>query len=107
LKPVSVAIDGRELDETERAIDAEFLTIPDVPDAFVLDTEVEIDPEANKALDGLYMSGGRFCTQCEAEGFRKITWFLDRPDVLSRFTVRITADTRFQRLLSNGNLMEA
>ncbi len=106
LKPVSVAVDGRVLAEAERTIDAEFLTIPDVPDAFMLETEVEIDPEANKALEGLYMSGGRFCTQCEAEGFRKITWWPDRPDVLSRFTVRIEADKAFPRLLSNGNLIE-
>ena len=107
LKPISVAIDGRPLGEDERAIDAEFLTIPGAPDAFVLETEVEIDPAANKALDGLYMSAGRFCTQCEAEGFRKITWFPDRPDVLARYTVRMTADKSFQRLLSNGNLMES
>ncbi|WP_309644810.1 aminopeptidase N [Phenylobacterium sp.] len=107
LKPVSVAVDGRTLGDGERTIDAEFLTIANVPDAFVLETEVEIDPEANKALDGLYMSGGRFCTQCEAEGFRKITWYPDRPDVLSRFTVRIEADKSFRHLLSNGNLMES
>lgn len=106
LKPVSVAIDGRALGETERTVDGEFLTIPDVPAQFVLETEVEIDPENNKALEGLYMSGGRFCTQCEAEGFRKITFWPDRPDVLARFTVRIEADRRFQHLLSNGNLME-
>ena len=107
LKPISVALDGRVLDEAERTIDAEFLTVPGVPDAFVLETEVEIDPENNKALEGLYMSGGRFCTQCEAEGFRKITWYPDRPDVLSRFTVRIVADKAFRHLLSNGNLLEA
>jgi len=107
LKPISVAVDGRRLADAERTIDDEFLTVPNVPDAFVLETEVEIDPEANKALDGLYMSGGRFCTQCEAEGFRKITWYPDRPDVLSRFTVRIEADKAFRRLLSNGNLLEA
>jgi aminopeptidase N len=107
LKPVSVAVDGRMLADADRTIDGESLTIPGVPDAFTLTTEVEIDPEANKALDGLYMSGGRFCTQCEAEGFRKITWFPDRPDVLSRFTVRVEADRAFQRLLSNGNLMES
>ncbi|WP_374571670.1 aminopeptidase N [Phenylobacterium sp.] len=107
LKPISVAIDGRVLAEAERTIDAEFLTIPGAPDAFVLETEVEIDPAANKALDGLYMSGGRFCTQCEAEGFRKITWYPDRPDVLSKFTVRIEADKSFQHLLSNGNLIES
>jgi aminopeptidase N len=107
LKPISVAVDGRELGASEYSVDAEFLTVPTVPAAFTLTTEVEIDPEANKALDGLYMSGGRFCTQCEAEGFRKITWFADRPDVLSRFTVRIEAPKTYQRLLSNGNLMES
>jgi aminopeptidase N len=106
VKLVSAAIDGRALGEGERSVDGEFLTIPDVPDAFVLETEVEIDPENNKALEGLYMSGGRFCTQCEAEGFRKITYWPDRPDVLSRFTVRMEADKAFPHLLSNGNLIE-
>src|SRR3990167_6114512 len=107
LKAVSVALDGKVLGDGERTIDAEYLTVPNVPDAFVLETEVEIDPAANTALMGLYMSGGRFCTQCEAEGFRKITWYPDRPDVLSRFTVRIEADKSFRHLLSNGNLMES
>jgi aminopeptidase N len=107
LTPISVAIDGRVLGDGERAIDAEWLTIPNAPDAFVLETEVEIDPENNKALEGLYMSGGRFCTQCEAEGFRKITFWPDRPDVLAKFTVRIEADRAFRHLLSNGNLVEA
>jgi len=107
LKPVSVALDGRLLGDNERQIDAEWLTVPDAPDAFTLETEVEIDPDGNKALEGLYMSGGRFCTQCEAEGFRKITWFADRPDVLSRFTVRVEGDKAFQHLLSNGNLIDS
>src|SRR5258706_10232727 len=107
LSPVSVSIDGRRLGASEYGVDGEFLTIPNAPDAFTLTTEVDIDPEANKALDGLYMSAGRFCTQCEAEGFRKITFWPDRPDVLSRFTVRIEADKAFHRLLANGNLMEA
>ncbi|HEY5107715.1 MAG TPA: aminopeptidase N [Caulobacteraceae bacterium] len=106
LKAISVAIDGRPLPESDYQVDAEWLTISDVPDSFVLQTEVEIDPEGNTALDGLYMSAGRFCTQCEAEGFRKITWFADRPDVLARITVRIEAARSFQRLLSNGNLVE-
>ncbi len=106
LKAVSVAIDGRALGEGELTIDAEFLTIPNCPDTFSLETEVEIDPENNKALEGLYMSGGRFCTQCEAEGFRKITWWPDRPDVLSRYTVRIEADKKYRHLLCNGNLLE-
>jgi aminopeptidase N len=107
VKLLSVALDGRTLSADERRVDDETLTVPGVPDAFVLETEVEIDPEANKALDGLYMSGGRFCTQCEAEGFRKITYWPDRPDVLSRFTVRMAAPKSFPRLLSNGNLVES
>jgi aminopeptidase N len=108
LKPISVAIDGKALDASAYAITDEDITIPGVPAAFTLDTEVEIDPEGNEALEGLYMSGGRFCTQCESEGFRKITWFPDRPDVLSRFTVRVEADrAAYPRLLSNGNLVES
>src|SRR6201996_6734318 len=104
---VSAAIDGRALAPAEYEVDDEFLTIASPGDAFTLETEVEIDPEGNKALEGLYMSAGRFCTQCEAEGFRKITYFPDRPDVLARFTVRIEGDQAFQHLLSNGNLIEA
>ncbi len=107
LKLVSVAIDGRRLAEGERQVDSEFLTVPSPPDEFVLETDVEIDPTNNKALEGLYMSAGRFCTQCEAEGFRKITYWPDRPDVLSRFTVRIETDRAYPRLLSNGNLIES
>jgi aminopeptidase N len=107
LKLVSIAIDGRALSEGERTVDDETLTIPGAPDVFVLETEVEIDPDANKALDGLYMSGGRFCTQCESEGFRKITYWPDRPDVLSRFTVRMVAPKAYPRLLSNGNLVDS
>ncbi|HXV00846.1 MAG TPA: aminopeptidase N [Caulobacteraceae bacterium] len=106
LKAVSVAVDGRALGTDEFSVDEEWLTIAEVPDAFCLETEVEIDPAANRALDGLYMSGGRYCTQCEAEGFRKITFFADRPDVLARYTVRIAAPQAFPRLLSNGNLIE-
>ena len=104
---ISVAIDGRTLSEEDYSLTAETLTIPNLPDAFTLETEVQINPQGNTALEGLYMSGGRFCTQCEAEGFRKITYFPDRPDVLSRYTVRMEADAKFHRLLSNGNLMES
>jgi len=106
LKLLSVKLDGEALSANQYQLGDETLTLPDVPEAFVLETEVEIDPASNKALDGLYMSGGRFCTQCEAEGFRKITYHLDRPDVLSRYTVRMEAAAEFQRLLSNGNLIE-
>jgi len=106
LKLLSVAIDGQALSANQYVADAEHLTVHEVPDQFVLTTEVEIDPLANKALTGLYMSGGRFCTQCEAEGFRTITYFPDRPDVLSRFSVRIEADGGLPHLLSNGNLVD-
>ena len=107
LKLISVTIDGRPLTAGDYSQDAESLTIPAVPDSFVLETEVEIDPQANTHLEGLYMSGGRFCTQCEAEGFRKITVFPDRPDVLAHYTVRLEADAKaYPRLLSNGNLVE-
>src|SRR6056297_3354595 len=77
----------------------------DVPDApFTFEAEVEIDPAANTALEGLYLSGGMFCTQCEAEGFRKITYYPDRPDVMAPFSVRIEADRQTcPVLLSNGN----
>ena len=107
LKLVSLAVDGRVMDQGAYVLTPETLTLVDTPDAFTLETEVEIDPSANTALEGLYMSGGRFCTQCEAEGFRKITWWPDRPDVLSRFTVRVEADRAYERLLSNGNLVES
>ena len=74
----------------------------DVPDApFVWEAEVEVSPETNTALEGLYMSNGMYCTQCEAEGFRKITYYPDRPDVMSTFTVRIEGDEKVK--LSNGN----
>jgi aminopeptidase N len=107
LKLITVALDGEVLAPDAYEVGAESLTIAETPQAFVLETEVEIEPAANTALEGLYMSGGRFCTQCEAEGFRKITYFLDRPDVLARYTVRIEADaTAYPRLLSNGNLID-
>jgi aminopeptidase N len=107
LKLISIALDGEPLPQTAYVMSADALVLSNVPDSFVLETEVEIDPLGNTALEGLYMSGGRFCTQCEAEGFRKITFFPDRPDVLTRYTVRIEADLSYPRLLSNGNLLES
>ncbi|MFZ1511272.1 MAG: aminopeptidase N [Tabrizicola sp.] len=101
LKLISCAVDGKP---AAPLIDAQSLVLAakDLPDApFILETEVEIAPEANTALEGLYMSKGMYCTQCEAEGFRKITWYPDRPDVMSPFKVRIEADLPI--LLSNGN----
>ncbi len=100
----SIAVDGRALAADEYAVDDESLTIYAVPESFTLETDVEIVPEDNTALEGLYTSGSMYCTQCEAEGFRKITYFLDRPDVMARYTTTIAADkARYPVLLSNGN----
>ncbi len=83
------------------------LRVFDVPDEFCLEIVTEINPQANTELTGLYISNNIFCTQCEAEYFRKITYYLDRPDVMAFFTVKIIADkTHYPVLLSNGNLME-
>ncbi|RMG38006.1 MAG: aminopeptidase N [Gammaproteobacteria bacterium] len=99
-----LSLDGRRLPEDDYRREAGGLRLPSVPDAFELETEVVIAPETNTALEGLYRSGDMFCTQCEAEGFRKITYYLDRPDVMAVFDVRIEADReRFPVLLSNGN----
>ncbi len=107
LKLISIALDGRALAPADYRLDEKSLTIPNVPDRFVLETVAEIAPAANTALEGLYQSAGMFCTQCEPEGFRHITWFLDRPDNLSVFTVRLEADkTQYPVLLSNGNRLD-
>jgi aminopeptidase N len=84
------------------------MTITDAGDQFTLTIRSEIDPASNTALEGLYKSQGTYCTQCEAEGFRRITFFQDRPDVLSTFTVRIEGDkSKYPVLLSNGNLIDS
>jgi len=102
---VSIALDGAPLAADRYRLEPDGdLTVLDPPDAFTLDIAVKIKPQLNTALSGLYTSGGNFCTQCEAEGFRRVTWFLDRPDVSARYWVRITADkARYPVLLSNGN----
>ncbi|MDJ0867448.1 MAG: aminopeptidase N [Myxococcota bacterium] len=103
-----VAVDGRELGAGEFHVGEERLSIASVPARFELETEVTIHPERNTALLGLYRSGSMFCTQCEAMGFRRITWFLDRPDVMARYTTTIEADrASCPVLLSNGNRVEA
>jgi aminopeptidase N len=100
----SVRIDGRTLADQDFAVDAEGLVIFRPGNDFKLEIETEISPEANTELSGLYISGNRFCTQCEAEGFRRITYYPDRPDVLAPFFVRIEADKALcPYLLSNGN----
>lgn len=107
LRLLSIAVDGHVLQPHEYAVDETGLSLWNPPARLVLETEVELNVQANESLVGLYLSEGRFCTQCEAEGFRRITYALDRPDVLARYTVRIEADSgRYPYLLSNGNLVE-
>ena len=100
----SVAIDGVTLTSDQYLLTDHHLTILQVPDRFELVIENDIDPGTNTALEGLYVSKGMYCTQCEAEGFRRITYFLDQPDVMATYRVRIEADkTAYPVLLSNGN----
>jgi aminopeptidase N len=108
LKLLSIKINGVDLAEDDYQLTDEQLIINNPPQqAFQLTTQVEIKPKTNKLLSGLYLSSGKFCTQCEAEGFRRITYYLDRPDNLSIFTVKIIADkAQFPFLLSNGNLQQ-
>ncbi|MEM6627034.1 MAG: aminopeptidase N [Pseudomonadota bacterium] len=104
LKLVSLKIDGVAISEADYEMTPEMLKLSPSADAFTLEIETEISPETNTELSGLYMSGGRFCTQCEAEGFRRITYYPDRPDVLSVFSVRIEAEAKtYPHLLSNGS----
>ena len=110
LQLISIAIDGVNLAAEAYKLDAETLTVFTVPQdkPFQLTIENSISPAANTALEGLYLSSRMLCTQCEAQGFRKITWFLDRPDVMSRFTTTLTADKdKYPVLLSNGNKIAA
>lgn len=104
---VSVEVDGRSLKRTEYRLTQNKLILDNVPDAFTLNITTTCDPSANTTLMGLYVSGGRFCTQCEAEGFRRITYYPDRPDVMSVFTVLIEADKdAYPTLLANGNKID-
>ena len=104
LKLLGMKLDGQPLDDRHYKIEGETLTILPVPDRFVLEIETECAPAANTELSGLYYASGMFCTQCEAEGFRKITYYPDRPDVLARFMTTIVADKKkYPVLLSNGN----
>lgn len=103
-----IKVDGSPLSENQYKVTDEGLTLFNVPKEFSLQTKVAIRPQDNTALEGLYTSGGKFTTQCEAEGFRRITYYMDRPDVLTKFKVQIEADkTKHPLLLSNGNLIES
>ncbi|MFC3443200.1 aminopeptidase N [Sphingobium rhizovicinum] len=107
LVPLAVKVDGRTLEEAEWHLEAGALIIPLSGDSHRIETLVELAPQSNSKLMGLYASGGLLCTQCEAEGFRRITFFPDRPDVLSRYSVRMSADkARFPILLANGDPIE-
>jgi aminopeptidase N len=105
LELLGVAIDGVLLSEEEYVLDDEYLILRNLPNTFRLQITTQIKPQKNTALEGLYKSSNMFCTQCEAEGFRRITYYLDRPDVMSIFEVSIVADkSKYPVLLSNGNL---
>ena len=104
---MAVSLDNVELTPEQYKVDESQLTIPEVPDKFVLSTEVRIQPQNNTELEGLFKSSKMFCTQCESEGFRKITYFLDRPDVMSLYCTTISADPElYPVMLSNGNLLK-
>jgi len=107
LKLISVRLDGKDLQEGDYRVTDKSLTLTGLPSTFLLEIENEIEPHKNTALEGLYKSGHVFCTQNEPEGFRKITYFPDRPDIMSRYHTTITAEKeRYPILLSNGNEKE-
>jgi len=107
LQLVSLSLNGHLLSDEDYVVEGETLTIPDAPPKSVLKTEVKIHPASNSALEGLYFSGEFLLTQCEAQGFRKITWFPDRPDVMTTYRVTLEADqSEFPVLLSNGNQVD-
>jgi len=104
LETLMLAIDGQPLAAEAHCLDAQSLTLFDPPADFVLSTRVRIRPDENTSLSGLYASQDGYCTQCEAQGFRRITWFPDRPDIMARYTVTLHADReRLPVLLANGN----
>lgn len=108
MKLVSIAVDDRKLGVDEYNVDKSGLSFTAPGDTFVVDIETQISPVANTRLEGLYVSQSAFCTQCEAEGFRRITYFPDRPDVMATYKVTIRADkASCPVLLSNGNLIDS
>ena len=108
LELVSVHMNGQKLEPSAYTLQADALVIENCPDELTLNVVTRIYPQDNTQLSGLYRSNHLFCTQCEAEGFRRITYFLDRPDVLATYTTRISADKKqYPILLSNGNLLES
>lgn len=107
LELLSIKIDGKTLTDKDYVCDDETLAIAKLPATCDIEIQTRINPEGNKALEGLYLSSGMFCTQCEAQGFRRITYFPDRPDVMSTYEVTMIGDKeKYPVLLSNGNLIE-
>ncbi|GHF93037.1 aminopeptidase N [Thalassotalea marina] len=108
LELLAVSLNAQGLDDSQFQQDENSLHIKVNQDEFELTITTHIDPQGNKALEGLYKSGGAFCTQCEAEGFRRITYYLDRPDVMATFTTKVIADkSQYPFLLSNGNKIDS
>ncbi len=108
LKLISLHMNGQELDENEYLLEDQSLSIPAVPDQFELETLVEVNPEGNTALEGLYRASDIYCTQCEAQGFRKITFFPDRPDVMARYKTTLVGHVESEPvLLANGNMVDS
>ena len=106
LELLDLKLDGHQLAAAQYELTSNLLVIRQVPDMFTLEITTKIFPQKNTALSGLYRSRDTFCTQCEAEGFRHITYFIDQPDILAKYTTTITADAKkFPYLLSNGNLI--
>ena len=102
-----IAVDGQRLDSSAYSLSDNLLSLANLPDSCVISTEVLIQPQLNTSMMGLYRSRTMYCTQCEAEGFRRITYFPDRPDIMSVFTVKIVADkAKYPVLLSNGNAID-
>ena len=107
LELLSVKIDEKTLSSKDYSCNEEKLTLTEIPASCIVEIQTRINPEGNKALEGLYLSSGMFCTQCEAQGFRRITYFPDRPDVMSTYEVTVVGDkTKYPILLSNGNLAD-
>ncbi|MCF6220931.1 MAG: aminopeptidase N [Robiginitomaculum sp.] len=108
IRLIDLKLNGQLLKKSQVKISKTGLTISGVPNEFTLEITTQCAPDKNTSLMGLYVSGGRFCTQCEAQGFRRITYFPDRPDVLSKYTVRMTANkAQFPTLLANGNKIDS
>ncbi len=107
LELISVKLNGSLLDKNKYTLTPDTLEIAQVPNKFTLEITTKINPQQNTSLEGLYWVNGLYCTQCEAQGFRKMTYYLDRPDVMAKFTTTITADkNKYPVLLSNGNCIK-